>query len=346
MSAFRLSMLGALVAGIPFQLAHAAAVSDQSEATGFIEGSSANLLLRNYYYNSDRKSGARDRRDWTQGFTLNYSSGFTQGTVGFGVEAFGNWGIRLDGGAGTSGTGNLPVRDDGSPESEYGRAGGALKLRVSKTELRWGDLQPQAPVFAAGGSRLFPQTATGFNLLSSEIDGLDLDGGHFTGGNGPVTTNGDHGIWASYANVEASSIDYVGGKYAVNDSLSLSLYASKLEDVWRQYYGNANYTLPLADQQSLNFDFNIYRTNDDGSAKAGEISNTPGRSPPPTTSSPRTRSPWPTRRSTATRRSTTSPSASMGLAIPPTRSSSPTRSSTRTSTARKRNPGRRATTST
>lgn len=278
MSAFRLSarvsMLGAIVAGIPFQLAHAAVVSDQSEATGFIEGSSASLLMRNYYYNSDRKSGDRDRKDWTQGFTLNYSSGFTQGTVGFGVEAFGNWGIRLDGGAGTSGTGNLPVRDDGSPESEYGRAGGAVKLRVSKTELRWGDLQPTAPVFAAGGTRLFPQTATGFNILSSEIDGLDLDGGHFTSGNGPVTTNGDHGIWASYANVEASSIDYVGGKYAVNDTLNFSLYASKLEDVWRQYYGNANYTLPLADDQSLNFDFNLYRTNDDGSAKAGEISNT------------------------------------------------------------------------
>ncbi len=97
MSAFRLSMLGAIVAGIPFQLAHASAVADQSEATGFIEGSTASLLMRNYYYNSDRKSGDRDRKDWTQGFTLNYSSGFTQGTVGFGVEAFGNWGIRLDG---------------------------------------------------------------------------------------------------------------------------------------------------------------------------------------------------------------------------------------------------------
>ena len=48
MSAFRLSVLGACVsaslAGIPYQLAHAAAVSDQSEATGFIEGSTASLL--------------------------------------------------------------------------------------------------------------------------------------------------------------------------------------------------------------------------------------------------------------------------------------------------------------
>ncbi|CDF84303.1 Porin D [Pseudomonas knackmussii B13] len=274
MSAFRLSLLGLFIAGAPLQFALADAVGDQAQAKGFVEDSKLDLLLRNYYFNRDGKNGGGDRKDWTQGVTAIYSSGFTQGTVGFGVEAFGNWGIRLDGGAGTSGTGNLPVRDDGSPESEYGRAGGALKLRVSKTELRWGDLQPTAPVFAAGGTRLFPQTATGFNVLSSEIQGLDLDAGHFTGGNGPVTTNGNHGLFASYANVEASSIDYLGGKYAVNDALSLSLYASKLEDIWRQYYTNANYTLPLTGDQSLNFDFNLYRTLDDGSAKAGEIDNT------------------------------------------------------------------------
>ncbi|MCO8310953.1 OprD family porin [Pseudomonas mandelii] len=274
MSSLKISFLALTIAGASLKQAFAEAVSDQSEAKGFVEGSSASLLLRNFYYNSDRKSGSADRKDWTQAFIATYSSGFTQGTVGFGVEAFGNWGIRLDGGAGTSGTGNLPVPEDGSPENEYGRAGGALKLRVSKIELRWGDLQPVAPIFAAGGTRLLPQTAAGFNILSSEIKGLDLDGGHFTGGNGPVTTNGNHGIYASYANVETSSIDYLGGKYAVSDALSMSLYVSRLEDVWRQYYANVNYTIPLTDDQSINLDGNIYRTTDTGKASAGDISNT------------------------------------------------------------------------
>jgi len=256
------------------QLASAAVVSDQADAKGFVEDSSLNVHLKNYYFNRDGKNGGGDRKDWTQGVLANYSSGFTQGTVGFGVEAFGNWGIKLDGGAGTSGTGNLPVRNDGSPEDEYGRAGGALKVRISKTELLWGNLQPTAPVFAAGGSRLFPQTGTGFNLLSSEIAGLDLDAGHFTGGNGPVTTNSDHELFASYAGVTGDSIDYAGGKYAVADNLTFSLYGSDFKDIWRQYYGNANYTLGISDEQSLNLDFNIYRTNDEGQAKAGAIDNT------------------------------------------------------------------------
>ncbi|MFF7709906.1 OprD family outer membrane porin [Pseudomonas sp. NPDC007930] len=256
------------------QLALAAAVDDQSEAKGFIDGASAKLLLRNYYFNRDGRDGAVDRKDWTQAVMANISSGFTQGTVGVGVDAYGYWGLRLDGGAGTSGTGNLPARNDGSPESEYGTAGGAIKLRVSKTELRYGNLQPTAPVFAAGGSRLLPQTATGFNLLSSEIDGLDLDAGHFTGSNGPVTTNNDHDLWASYANVTGKSMDYLGGKYTVNDALQLGLYASEFKDIWRQYYGNVNYTLALPSEQSVNFDFNLYRTLDEGQAKAGPIDNT------------------------------------------------------------------------
>lgn len=256
------------------QLVSAAPVADQADAKGFIEDSSLNVHLKNYYFDHDGKDGGATNKDWTQGVLANYSSGFTQGTVGFGVEMFGNWAIKLDGSADTGGTGNLPVRHDGSLEGEYGTVGGALKVRVSKTELLWGNLQPTAPVFAAGGSRLLPQTGTGFNLLSSEIAGLDLDAGHFTGGNGPVTTNGSHELFAAYANVAADSIDYVGGKYAVSDGLTFSLYGSELKDIWRQYYGNANYTLPISELQSVNFDFNIYRTNDEGQANAGAINNT------------------------------------------------------------------------
>jgi imipenem/basic amino acid-specific outer membrane pore len=210
------------------QLATAGVVSDQSEAKGFVDDSSLTVHLKNYYFNRDNKNSKDDSKDWTQGVLGNFSSGFTQGTVGFGVDAYGYWGLKLDGGGGTTGTGNLPVDSHGSPQDEYGTAGGALKMRISKTELRYGNLQPQAPVFAAGGSRLFPQTATGFNLLSSDIANLELDGGHFTGSNGPVTTNNDHGIWAAYANVEASSIDYAGGKYALTDNRQCQLHLADL----------------------------------------------------------------------------------------------------------------------
>ncbi|SPY85186.1 Basic amino acid, basic peptide and imipenem outer membrane porin OprD precursor [Pseudomonas aeruginosa] len=318
-------------------------VSDQAEAKGFIEDSSLNLLLRNYYFNRDGKEGRGDRVDWTQGFLTTYESGFTQGTVGFGVDAFGYLGLKLDGTSDKTGTGNLPVMNDGKPRDDYSRAGGAVKVRISKTMLKWGEMQPTAPVFAAGGSRLFPQTATGFQLQSSEFEGLDLEAGHFTEGKEPTTVKSRGELYATYAGQTAKSADFAGGRYAITDNLSASLYGAELKDIYRQYYLNTNYTIPLASDQSLGFDFNIYRTTDEGKSKAGDISNTPGpwRARIPWTPTP---SPWPTSRCMATSRSTTSASAATVPAPAATRSSSPTPSSTPTSTVLARNPGRPATT--
>ena len=317
-------------------------VSDQAEAKGFIEDSSLDLLLRNYYFNRDGKSGSGDRVDWTQGFLTTYESGFTQGTVGFGVDAFGYLGLKLDGTSDKSGTGNLPVMNDGTPRDDYSRAGGAVKVRISKTMLKWGEMQPTAPVFAAGGSRLFPQTATGFQLQSSELEGLDLEAGHFTEGKQGTTTVARRTL-RNLCRRDRQERRFHWGRYAITDNLSASLYGAELEDIYRQYYLNSNYTIPLASDQSLGFDFNIYRTNDEGKAKAGDISNTTWSWRQPTLWM-RTLSPWPTRRSMAISRLIISASARTVPAAAVTRFSSPTPCSTPTSTAPARNPGRPATT--
>jgi len=293
MRVMKWSALALAVTAGSTQLATAAAfVSDQADAKGFVEDSTLNLLIRNYYFNrnnydSTNTAGERvkhyDQRDWSQAFQAVYSSGFTQGTVGFGVDAFGYLGLKLDGQDKYTGSGNLAldhyIDSNGNPaarnEDSYGKAGAAVKVRVSKTVLKFGDMQPTtSPVFAVGGTRLTPQTATGFQLQSSEIKGLDVEAGHFYSSSSQNDMNRDGELWATYAGVTAKTADFVGGKYAITDSLSASLYGSKLEDVWNQYYGNLNYALPLTDTEALAFDFNLYRTTDTGSAKAGDISNT------------------------------------------------------------------------
>ncbi|MGI0979053.1 OprD family outer membrane porin, partial [Pseudomonas aeruginosa] len=76
-----------------------------------VEDSHASLELRNFYFNRDfRQSGARDNADeWAQGFLLRLESGFSEGTVGFGVDAIGLLGLKLDSGGGSGGTGLLPA---------------------------------------------------------------------------------------------------------------------------------------------------------------------------------------------------------------------------------------------
>ncbi|WP_095051805.1 OprD family porin [Pseudomonas sp. Irchel s3b2] len=252
-------------------------VAYAAPANGFVEDSSLTLTNRNFLFyrnNLNNPGGQNYREEWAHGIMLDYRSGYTQGTVGFGIDAYAQLGLKLDSGRGRTGTGLLPVDSNGRAEDEYSEAGGALKARISNTELKYGNLTPLNPVFGTGSARLFTTYANGFQLTSSELKGLRLDAGHFTSGNDSASTNDDGALKALYAGVETRSVDYLGGSYALSDQLSVSLYGSQFTDIWRQYYANANYSYALNDNQSLNLDFNLYRTNDSGQSLAGKIDNT------------------------------------------------------------------------
>ncbi|MCM2318926.1 MAG: OprD family porin [Pseudomonas sp.] len=278
MQMMKLSAIAFAIAASTSQLAMASA---QSESKGFVEDGSLVLLNKNYYFNRDFRNntgGQSYREEWAHGVLASFESGYTQGTVGFGVDAHGAVGIKLDSGGGTSGTGLLPTSsEDGRAQDDYSYAGGAVKARISNTELKYGNLIPASPVFATGTARLFPGTATGFQLLSSEIDGLSLDAGHFTAiRDGSRETNSDGEITTAYDGLgfSANSADYLGGTYAFSDNFSATLYGAQLEDVWDQYYANLNYSIPLSGSQALTFDANVYDTSETGDEKAGKIDNT------------------------------------------------------------------------
>ncbi|RML88931.1 OprD family outer membrane porin, partial [Pseudomonas savastanoi] len=81
-------------------------------AAGFVEDAKVNLNLRNFYINRnfvDPANAQNYAEEWTQNFILDARSGFTQGTVGFGVDALGLYSLKLDGGKGTGGTQLLPI---------------------------------------------------------------------------------------------------------------------------------------------------------------------------------------------------------------------------------------------
>ena len=85
---------------------------------GFLEDAKASLNLRNFYINRNFVDPAHPQgkaEEWTQNFILDARSGFTQGTVGFGIDVLGLYSVKLDGGKGTTNTQLLPVHDDGRP---------------------------------------------------------------------------------------------------------------------------------------------------------------------------------------------------------------------------------------
>jgi len=256
--------LGSLACSLP------QAQAAQADSQGFVEDSTLDLLVRSIYWNMDRHAaGSVDARDWAGGAQLAYSSGFTQGPVGFGVDLAGYVALRLDG----DGRSQLFARSDaGEPQDALSSLAASVKMRVSNTVLKYGELRPYNPVFALADARIVPSTATGFQLLSDEIDGLSLDAGHFTAGK-DFNRSGHGNFYAGYAGVASDTVDYLGGSYVFNDQLSATLYGSRFEDIWKQYYANLNYVIPLTDNQSLALDGNYYKTKDDGDANAGDIDN-------------------------------------------------------------------------
>lgn len=229
-----------------------ALASQQSESKGFVEDASLDLLLRNTYYNRDYKDGAPDRRSWGQGFITTFESGFTQGTIGVGVDAYGILGVRLDGGQGYNYDAMFERDSNNEPERDLSQAGAAIKAQFSNTVIKYGNQFPSMPVLAYDDSRLLPESFTGTLVTSNEIEGLELNVGRFTADSAMSSSSRD--------SVGLNSADVFGGSYQLNENLSASLYFSDVEDVYKKKYANVNYVMPMGAEQALSFDFNIYKT--------------------------------------------------------------------------------------
>ncbi|MDC7826279.1 OprD family porin [Pseudomonas sp. BLCC-B13] len=260
MQVMKWSALALAVTAGTTQLAFASA---QSESKGFVEDSSFDIFNRALYMNRDFRNGGANtnkvtgkeagyREETGLGIRLLFESGFTQGTVGVGVDAHSLSSIKLDGGRGHYGNGLFDQTGDGRGDDTQTEVGGAVKFRVSDTVLKYGNQFVASPVFSTDDSRILPEAATGTYLVSNEIEGLELSAGRFSALSSQASSDRD--------TFELKSADIVGASYAFTDNLSASVHASDVEDYWKKYYGNVNYTLPLAEEQALNFDFNIYKT--------------------------------------------------------------------------------------
>lgn len=130
---------------------------------GFLEDAKASLTARNFHLHRNFVGDASQGKaeEWTQSFILDARSGFTQGSVGFGLDVLGLYSLKLDGGKGTAGTQLLPIHDDGRPADDFGRLAVAGKLRVSNSELKIGEWMPVLPILRSDDGRSLPQTFRG-----------------------------------------------------------------------------------------------------------------------------------------------------------------------------------------
>ncbi|WP_297836922.1 OprD family outer membrane porin [Pseudomonas sp.] len=231
----------------------------------FLEDSKLSLGMRNYYYNSDNRSGGADQKEWAQSFKLDYLSGFTEGVVGFGVDLQGLVGVHLDGGEGHHPMNNSFTPSDGAgAETTWASAGATAKARYSKTEFRYGStLTPNLPVLIANDGRLQPQTYEGGMFTSKEIDNLTITGGQLEHAKGRASTNST-GLAVSGATEESNKLRLAGGDWKATKDLTLQYYYLNLENFYTQNFLGLVHVLPLTDDSSLKTDLRYFKSDSDG----------------------------------------------------------------------------------
>ena len=254
-------------------------LAQQAGAAGFIEDSKATLKLRNFYINTDNRdsgtkaAGAQNKQEeWGQGFQLDYTSGFTQGTVGFGIDAIGLLGVRLDSGGGTNGATStsyggtvFPSKSNGDAVNEFSSLGLTAKAKISQTELRYGTLMPKLPVISYNDGRLLPQTFEGGQITSNEFKDLTLIGGQIEHVKGRNSSNNEQmsigGANARTAN--SNKFIYAGGDYKVTKDLLLQYYYGNLDKFYKQNFLGLVHNWSIG-PGVLKTDLRYFNSRDDG----------------------------------------------------------------------------------
>ena len=243
---------------IPMACMSVSYASEQSEAKGFVEDSTATLTIRNGWIYRDKKDpGVHDQSSWAQGFIANYESGFTPGVVGFGIDAIGDFAFKL-GDNNHSGQEMIPLHhsnnsEPGTPYNQWSRGGASVKARISNTTIRYGTQISNLPVLQSNTTgRLLPEYYTGTSITSREIKDLEVSLAYYTKdqGSAQIATDQNH---------LKRAIAY-GAKYKVNDQFKVAYYGADLKDALNRHYVNLNYTQPLDAESSLTFDAMAYHT--------------------------------------------------------------------------------------
>ncbi|APU29372.1 porin [Ectopseudomonas alcaliphila JAB1] len=245
-----------------------------THAAGFVEDAKVTLGLRNYYFNrnflNQTQSGQGQASGWTQSFILDARSGYTQGTVGFGLDVLGLYSVKLDGGRGTPGSQLLPVHDDGRQADDFGRTAVAAKAKISKTELKVGEWFAVLPILRADDGRSLPQTFQGAQLTSNEIDGLTLYGGQFWKNSQRNDASRED---MSFGGVKGDDFNFGGGEYRFNgNNTMVGVWHARLEDVYQQSYVQLTHSQAVGDWV-LGANLGYVTGKEEGAAKAGNLDN-------------------------------------------------------------------------
>lgn len=249
----------------------------------FLADGKASLTLRNFYYNHDLRDSVAPAQskieEWAQGFILKGESGYTDTTIGLGLDYYAGLGLKLDSSPDRSGSALLPgaYHRAGGPRNadpravdQYSEATAAVKLKYSKTALKVGGLFPKIPLAAAGDARLLPQFFQGAMLESAEFDTLQLSLGQLRQVNYREFSGARDMQVGNYLSVTGDRFNYLGGTWTPTPATSVGLWSGRLEDVYQQNLYTLTHKQALG-AWTLGATLNYLASSESGEARAGDL---------------------------------------------------------------------------
>ncbi len=238
----------------------------------FFSESKLNFILRSQMETLQLARLAK-RNTWVLSGRLGYESGFTEGPLGFGLDTALYGASQLAGGEDVRNLAHVKRNGTSSRDKTWEYIGEyALKMRFSWLSMKFGLQQFSNPFLTSFDNRPLPPNFRGLSVVGTPTEGWRIKAGSvsavYTRGadfsQRLITTNG----------LTFDRLSYIGAEWDQEGNRKVSLYASRANDLWNQYYASAAQSFGGADGVKWTGKADIYYTKNQGASLQGDINNT------------------------------------------------------------------------
>lgn len=245
----------------------------------FIDDSNVQLKFKNFYldreYNQDTTGVVnKGYGNWTQAVTLDAKSGYHDIGAGIqvGADLLAQYAVSL------KANGNdihMPFdASEGKSERDNAKLGATLKVKVSETELKVGDLLPMSPVVFFDPSRQLLTTYSGAWLESKDLKNTKLTLAYIDGINARYDNQYQDLSLFPNNNFTKTTNDgmYIAGiDYQFTPKFAGSYWYADVTNIYQQHYAAGAFKTNLSEKTKLDAHIRYFDNSESGDKLYGSI---------------------------------------------------------------------------
>ena len=245
----------------------------------FIDDSNVQLKFKNFYldreYNQDTTGVVnKGYGNWTQAVTLDAKSGYHDIGAGIqvGADLLAQYAVSL------KANGNdihMPFdASEGKSELDNAKLGATLKVKVSETELKVGDLLPMSPVVFFDPSRQLLTTYSGAWLESKDLKNTKLTLAYIDGINARYDNQYQDLSLFPNNNFTKTTNDgmYIAGiDYQFTPKIAGSYWYADVTNIYQQHYAAGAFKTNLSEKTKLDAHIRYFDNSESGDKLYGSI---------------------------------------------------------------------------